>query len=72
MASFDVRHGNGARGVGRLFKWLATGHPLERKLIRRMVKGFRNGEWGVRNDRLWRSLNRLFKRPLAFPLTVGI
>ena len=61
MASFDVRHGNGGRGVGLLFKWLAMGRPLERKLIRRVVKGFRNGKWGVRNDRLWRSLNRFFK-----------
>ena len=61
MASSDVRHGNGVRSVGRLFKWLATGRPLERKLIRKVVKGFHNGEWVVRNERLWRSLNRLFK-----------
>ena len=61
VASSDARHGNGARGVGRLFKWLAAGRSLERKLIRKVVKGFHNGEWGVRNDRLLRFLNRLFK-----------
>ena len=73
MASSNAYHGqNGARGVGRLFKWLAMRRPLERKLIHKVVKGFRNGEWSVRNDRLWRSLNRLFKLPLAFPLIVSI
>ena len=62
MASSDAHHGrNGTRGVGRLFKWLAVGHPLERELIRKVVKGFRNGEWSVQNDKLWRFLNGLFK-----------
>ena len=74
MASSDARHGwTGVRGVGRLFKWLVAGRPLGRKLIRKVVKGlFHNGEWGMRNDRLWRSLNRIFKWPLAFLLIIGI
>ena len=46
MASSDARYGrNGMRGVGRLFKLLATGCPLERKLIRKVVERF--SQWGI-------------------------
>ena len=32
MASSNARHGrNGVRGVGRLFKWVVVGRPMERK-----------------------------------------
>ena len=47
MASSNVRHvRNGVRGVGCLFEWLATGRPMENKLMETQAsqgdEGFRN------------------------------
>ena len=60
MASSNARHGrNGAKGVGRLFKWVAAGRGMERKPIRKGGAGFRKEQMGLRNEYMaWMPLNR--------------
>ena len=55
IASSNARRGwNGARGVGHLFKWLAVGRPLERKLMVAWASqgggGFRKVKMGLWNE----------------------
>ena len=41
-------------GVGRLFKWVGVGRPMEKKLWklgrRKVMEAFTMGIWGVRNE----------------------
>ena len=64
MASSNARHSrNGVRGVGRLFKWLVAGRPLERKPMVTWAsqggEGRRREQMGLWNEyRAWMPLNR--------------
>ena len=64
MASSNAPHGwNEARGVGRLFKWLAAGRSLERKPMVAWASqgggGFRREQMGLQNEyRAWMPWNR--------------
>ena len=74
MASSDTRHSwNGWETEVSSSSWWPQGMEWRGNYFARWRWAFRNRGWVVRNNqRLWRSLNRIFRWPLASLLTVGI